>query len=59
MMALRWQMAGMEATTRLFPGAPHAFSLFSAEDLPASKECPEVINQSLTGRLARSAKTNS
>ena len=44
-------MAGMEATTRLFPGAPHAFSLFTAEELPASKECREVINEFLIGRL--------
>ncbi|MCJ1380697.1 hypothetical protein MMC17_003805 [Xylographa soralifera] len=53
MMALRWQMAGMEATTKLFPGAPHAFNLFSAEELPASKECREVINEFLVGRLAQ------
>jgi len=53
MMALRWQMAGNEATTRLFPGAPHAFSLFSAEELPASRECREVTNEFLVGRLAQ------
>ncbi|MCJ1392509.1 hypothetical protein MMC18_005377 [Xylographa bjoerkii] len=52
MMALRWQMAGAETTTRLFPGAPHGFNLFSAEELPASNECRMVISEFLIGRLA-------
>ena len=52
MMALRWQMAGAEATTRLFLGASHGFNLFSAEELPASKECQEIISEFLVRRLA-------
>ncbi|MCJ1478692.1 hypothetical protein MMC13_007373 [Lambiella insularis] len=52
MMALRWQMAGAEAITKLFPGAPHGVVHFPAEDLPASKECREVIREYLCDRLA-------
>lgn len=52
MMAVRWAMAGAETSTRLFAGAPHGFNLFSAEDLPASKECRVVINEFLINKLA-------
>ena len=37
-MATRWQMAGAEAETRLFPGAPHGFVAFPPDQAVSAKE---------------------
>ena len=42
MMALRWQMAGGEAVTKLFPGAAHGFIAFEkAESATEGRKCIE------------------
>jgi len=51
MMALKWQMAGGEAITKLFPGAPHGFIVFPPDKVAASKEWRELAGEYLRGRL--------
>ena len=51
MMATRWQLAGAEAVTKLFPGAPHGFIAFPPDQAPSAKEGMEVIKEFLTGKV--------
>jgi acetyl esterase/lipase len=51
MMALRWQMAGAETITKLYPGAPHGFVSFPPEKLPNAKECLDAIQEFLCQKL--------
>ena len=49
MMAVRWQMAGGEAVTKLFPGAAHGFIAFEkAESATEGRKC---IEEFLNGKL--------
>ncbi|KAL8836138.1 MAG: hypothetical protein Q9170_003031 [Blastenia crenularia] len=41
MMAAKWQMHGAETVLRLYPGAPHAFTLFPFEKCPEAKAALE------------------
>lgn len=51
MMATRWQMAGAEAVTRLFPGAPHGFLAFSPDQSVSAKEGMEIIKEFLKAKI--------
>ena len=37
MMSARWQMSGGKATVRIFPGAPHGFTLFPQDQCAEAK----------------------
>ncbi|MCJ1249338.1 hypothetical protein MMC30_006561 [Trapelia coarctata] len=51
MMAVKWQMAGGEAITRLFPGAPHGFIAFPPDKLAAANEWRELAGEYLRAKL--------
>jgi len=51
MMAVKWQMAGAEAITRLFPGAPHGFTAFPPDKMVAAKEWREIAQEYLRAKL--------
>ena len=51
MMAVKWQMAGAEAITKLYPGAPHGFTAFPPDKVAASKEWQEFAGEYLRARL--------
>ncbi|KAL8995312.1 MAG: hypothetical protein Q9169_004916 [Polycauliona sp. 2 TL-2023] len=42
MMSARWQMYGGQAVVRIFPGAPHGFTLLPQDKCPEAKEGVEV-----------------
>ncbi len=50
MMAVRWQMAGAEAVTKLFPGAAHGFIAFEkAESAIEGRKCMEQFLKEKVG----------
>ena len=51
MMAVKWQMAGAETVTRLFPGAPHGFVAFPPDKVAATKEWREIAQEFLKAKL--------
>ena len=51
MMALKWQINGAQTILKLFPGAPHGFTVFPPERLEAAKECMDVVLQYLSEKL--------
>ena len=50
-MASRWMVAGGEAVTRLYPGAPHGFINMPQDKCPAAKESREVIREFLVEKV--------
>ena len=50
-MASRWMVAGGEAVTRFFAGAPHAFIAFPQDKCPAAKEGLDVTKEWLVEKI--------
>ncbi|KAL8721781.1 MAG: hypothetical protein Q9181_007636, partial [Wetmoreana brouardii] len=42
MMSVKWQMGGGKAVVKIFPGAPHGFTLFPQDKFPEAKESFEA-----------------
>lgn len=50
-MSTKWMMAGAEAVVKVYPGAPHAFILFSPDVSEACAEAYEDVKGFLVGKL--------
>ncbi|KAF2086994.1 hypothetical protein K490DRAFT_43358 [Saccharata proteae CBS 121410] len=51
MMACKWMSSGSEAVTKLYPGAPHGFTLFPRALSDAADEGLEVTNEFILDKL--------
>ena len=51
MMAAKWQLTGTETILKLFPGAPHGFSMFDPTKVENTKDLDEVMKQFLSSKL--------
>lgn len=51
MMGVRWQAAGAEGVVRVYPGAPHGFSLFPLDSTPSAKEGMEDTLEFILRRM--------
>ena len=51
MMATRWQIAGGEAVTKLFAGAPHGFVVFPPEEVVSAREALAMIREFLNAKM--------
>lgn len=53
MMSVRWQLNGGKASVRIFPGAPHGFTLFPHDMYPEAKQALDAIRAFITSQLQR------
>ncbi|KAI9713397.1 MAG: hypothetical protein M1828_001431 [Chrysothrix sp. TS-e1954] len=51
MMSIKWQMAGAEAMVKIYPGAPHGFTLFPVEALPPARSYREDMKTFLLSKM--------
>lgn len=51
MMAARWMMAGGEAVTKIYPGAPHGFILYPAGSIESVQEGYEDVTAFVKEKL--------
>ena len=51
LMSAKWQMTGAEAVTKIYPGAPHGFTLFDSQASDAAEEGRNHMTEFLTSKL--------